>query len=201
MWEQRTEALEPNRIHKVSILCNGSPLRYSEILDNWQRDADFRTFFNTLLADAPFPAYFWETPSITQETVDQGLEFVLVASPELAGVRSDPSAFQSHFESAHVEDGIVAFPNLGKDAFLIVPCPRGPLSAYPHIAQFVRHAPEPQRHALWRSVGRALECRLHEMPIWLSTAGQGVYWIHLRLDSFPKYYSYRPYRVQGFLTA
>jgi hypothetical protein len=31
---------------------------------------------------------------------------------------------------------------------------------------------------------------------WISTSGLGVPWVHVRLDSYPKYYQYRPY-AQG----
>jgi Family of unknown function (DUF6940) len=33
-------------------------------------------------------------------------------------------------------------------------------------------------------------------PVWLSPAGAGVSWLHLRLDDQPKYYGYAPYRQQ-----
>ena len=31
------------------------------------------------------------------------------------------------------------------------------------------------------------------MPTWLSTAGMGVSWLHVRLDSQPKYYGFAAY--------
>lgn len=192
MWKTHIEQVDAGRTRKISILGDGKPLLYSDIVDKWQHDEGFRTFFLSLLADTPFPAYFWETPPVTAGTVGQRFEFVLVDSPLLANIYPDPSAFECYFES-NADDGIVTFPNLGGDALLVAPCPLGPLSVYPHIAAFVRGAPESQKHALWRCVGAALAQRLHERPIWLSTAGQGVSWVHVRLDSRPKYYSYRPY--------
>ena len=30
-------------------------------------------------------------------------------------------------------------------------------------------------------------------PVWMSTSGAGVSWLHIRLDSRPKYYQYRPF--------
>jgi len=33
------------------------------------------------------------------------------------------------------------------------------------------------------------------VPTWLSTAGGGVAWLHVRLDTRPKYYRYNPYRA------
>ena len=44
-----------------------------------------------------------------------------------------------------------------------------------------------------------LQAALSEKPLWLSTAGGGVAWLHLRIDSRPKYYSHRPYRDPGYL--
>ena len=32
------------------------------------------------------------------------------------------------------------------------------------------------------------------VPVWVSTAGAGVSWLHVRLDDRPKYYGYQPYR-------
>ncbi len=91
---------------------------------------------------------------------------------------------------------MLAFANLGKDAVLIVPRPLGPASVYGHLAAFVRKARDTQRHELWRVVGAETEARLGDSPVWLSTAGMGVSWLHVRLDSRPKYYGHAPYTRQ-----
>ena len=36
--------------------------------------------------------------------------------------------------------------------------------------------------------------RVGARPVWLSTAGAGVSWLHVRLDDRPKYYGCGPYR-------
>jgi hypothetical protein len=77
---------------------------------------------------------------------------------------------------------------------MVVPCPVAGASAYGHLAAFVRLAPEAQQHALWRSVGEAMARRIGVKPVWLSTAGAGVPWRHVRLGDRPKYYSFEPYR-------
>lgn len=197
MWKSRIELLNADRIQKVSILSRANLILYSEVIQLWQHSEAFRAFFISLLADAPFSAFFWETPALTKATVNQVFEFVLVDSPQLAFVRADSSAFADRFSAAGENESIVTFPNLRKDALLVVPRPQASTSTYRHIAAFVREAPEPQKHALWQSVGLALEQRLDEHPLWLSTSGLGVYWLHVRLDSRPKYYSYDPYRVPG----
>jgi len=83
---------------------------------------------------------------------------------------------------------------LSGDATLVVPCPRGQLSAYAQLSTFAREAPVDQQHQLWALVGAALLRRLGAQPVWLSTSGLGVYWLHIRLDSAPKYYTHEPYR-------
>ncbi len=184
--------MSDGRILKIAIDLESSPVSYAEVLRRWQQDDDFRSWFIDLLADSPFSEFRWETPPITTATVNRPFEFVLLDSPGL--VRNpDAAAFAEYFTDG-ILGGVVEFSNLGKDAILVVPCPNGPPSAYGHLAAFVRQAPAPQKHALWRFVGSAMQRRLSAKPVWLSTAGAGVSWLHVRLDDRPKYYGYRPYR-------
>jgi hypothetical protein len=192
MWTARSEQLARGRLLKVAIEQDAAPVSYAEVLRRWQDDADFRTWFNGLLADAPFAAFRWETPPLTTATVNRPFEFVLLDSPGLERP-PDADAFAEHFGGA-APAGVVAFANLGKDAILVVPYPGDAPTAYGHLAAFVRQAPEPQRHALWQAVGAAVRRRLGARPVWLSTAGAGVAWLHVRLDDRPKYYGHAPYR-------
>jgi hypothetical protein len=195
MWESRVEILEDDEVRRVVVLSDGKRVSCLDLLQHWQHDLSFRKYFESLLSEAPFPAFFWETPAVTEATLGQPFEFVLVNSPDLARVRADPSAFESQFASRDASRGVVSFSNLGGDATLVVPCPIAPLSAYGHLAAFVREAPEAQRHALWQTVGSTLERSVGTHPTWLSTSGLGVSWIHVRLDSHPKYYQHDPYRA------
>ena len=195
MWESKIEILNPGLVQKLAILLEGERLLYSEVVGLWQRDAAFCEFFSWLLSEAPFAAYFFETPPVTSETADRPFEFVLVGSDQLARLRPDSSAFESQFASRGDGDDVVTFSNLGGDATLIAPCPAAPALAYSHLAAFSREAPEAQRIAFWRAVGAALENRIGARRTWLSTSGLGVSWLHVRLDSRPKYYQYRPYKV------
>jgi hypothetical protein len=147
------------------ILEDGAPL-------------SFRCFFELLAADATF---------------DKGAEFVLIEAPMLANFAPEPAPFAGQFERAQEEE-IVVFPNLGGDAVLVVPSPRGPDENYPHLAAFLRRGDKDQVRDLWRRTAQEMLRSVGERPIWLSTAGGGVAWLHMRLDSRPKYYSYAPYR-------
>ena len=192
MWTSLSEQLANGRGHRVTVHQGGLPLPYTEVVHRWLTDAAFRSWFISLLADCPFSAFRWETPPITQATAKRAFEFVLLDSPGLAR-NPDAQAFAEHFRGA-AAGGVVEFANLGKDAIMVAPCPSGPLSAYGHLAAFVRQAPESQKHALWQLVGAAMQRRLSAKPVWLSTAGAGVSWLHVRLDDRPKYYGYAPYR-------
>lgn len=175
------------------VLRRGSDAAsYSEVVEAWQTDAEFRSWFNALLAGLSFKAFRWETPPVSAPTASRPFEFVVLDSPGLAR-RPDPDAFVEHFHSQpHSE--VLVFPNLGGDAILVVPCPVAPASAYGHLAAFVREAPERQQDALWQAVGDAMARRMSAKPVWLSTAGAGVSWLHVRLDDRPKYYGFARYR-------
>jgi hypothetical protein len=165
---------------------------YIDVIDGWCRDPEFRSWFSSVLAGASFQAFRWETPAVDVTTATRPFEFVLLDSPQLAR-RPDPGAFQDQFERTPNAD-VLEFPNLGGDAIMVVPRPIGPRATYGHLAAFVRDAPEAQRGALWRVVGEAMRRRLSRTPVWLSTAGAGVSWLHVRLDDRPKYYGFAPFR-------
>jgi len=192
MWTSREERLTAPRGLRCSIERDATPASFADVLVAWQDDASFRALFNDLLAAVSFEVFRWETPPVTAATLTRAFEFVLLDCPELAR-RPEPQAFAEHFERAP-DSSVVTFANLGGDAILIAPRLEAAPSAYGHLAAFVREAPEAQRHALWTSVGVAMTRRVGPRPVWLSTAGDGVSWLHVRLDDRPKYYWFDAYR-------
>ena len=82
---------------------------------------------------------------------------------------------------------------------LVAPCPipaRIAASAiYGHLASFVRDAPASQIGEFWRCVACTFGRTVSQTPLWISTSGLGVIWLHVRLDSYPKYYTHAPYRT------
>jgi hypothetical protein len=194
MWTARSEELPDTVGRRFNIDIGSRPATVAEVLQAWQDDEDFCTFFSAILADSPFAAFRWETPSLSADSAPRPFECVLLDDPGLAR-SSDPAPFAEHFR--HLQGDVVSFANLGGDAILVVPRPLVDPSAYGHLAAFVRLAPEHQRRALWRLVGESMRKRLSKRPVWLSTAGAGVPWLHVRLDDRPKYYGHRPYRLSS----
>lgn len=64
---------------------------------------------------------------------------------------------------------------------------------YSGLAEFFREAPVDRQRALWKVLAREIRLQLSEKPVWVSVAGGGIAWLHVRLDRVPKYYRYLPY--------
>ena len=93
----------------------------------------------------------------------------------------------------------MSFPNLGNDAILVVPCHSlDLLDVYTHLANFIRMGREEQIRSFLLETSRQMKQRLAKKKgkkVYLSTCGLGIFWLHMRLDSAPKYYTYRPYKI------
>jgi hypothetical protein len=125
--------------------------------------------------------------------------FVLLPAPRLATVSPDSSPFEEQFSKRVADETVATFYNLGKDALLVSPAAvASDLTYYTHLQSFARYAPREQVQELWIRVAQAVVRRLSELrpdqKLWLSTSGLGVYWLHIRLDTVPKYYNWMPYK-------
>jgi hypothetical protein len=167
------------------------------VIEALQADRGFRSFFTGWLSELPFQAYCWETPPLVNDILERPFECAVTESPALSRVQADIRAFAAQFESAPPGAAALSFRNLGGDARLVVPCPCESRE-YAHLAAFCRTAPSAQADAFWTQVGEQVRRRLDDQPFWLSTAGLGVYWLHVRLDQRPKYYRHAPYAAAGF---
>ena len=107
-------------------------------------------------------------------------------------IQSDEYSFQKYFKK---NEAVVSFQNLGKDAHLVVPTPMGDTTHYSHLANFIRNASNNQIVSFWKKVAATYEKEIGTKTKWLSTSGLGVYWLHVRVDSRPKYYQFGEYRT------
>jgi hypothetical protein len=194
MLESNLEFSEKGNLCKVTLFQNNENLTFTEVIEKWQDNVEFRQFYISLIANLPFEAIYWESPAINIDTRGRKYEFVAVESKQLARVEPDSTAFIEHFNSATTDKRIIAFENLSGDAKLVVPYPICSVDSYTHLAKFLREAPDYQCHAFFQIVGKEVSNRLNHNPLWLNTSGLGVSWLHARLDSYPKYYTYSPYK-------
>jgi hypothetical protein len=189
VWQVATEKQAGVILQRY--LAEGTPLSWRQVLALWISDPEFCDFFSATLAAVPYRAFCWETAGLSTADMDTVAEVALIDNPSL-DVPAEQRDFQDYFRTA---EQVVVFANLGGDASLVVPCPRYRSANYSHLVAFLRTAPAIQQRALWAAVGAAVVERVSPVPLWLNTAGGGVDWLHVRLDSRPKYYRYPPFTV------
>lgn len=191
-WSSAREPVLAGQGVRHQVQQAGTDLSFEQALDLLAHSAGFRDFLSRTLVECDYPALRWETPPVTQRTLGRGFEFVLINDPPLAR-RPEPTVFSGHFDGLAGDVLVVAVPNLGRTARLIVPRACGSAAACVHLKAFLQGAPAAQVHALWRCVSTTARQEISERRLWLSTAGGGVAWLHVRLDRMPKYYVYGPY--------
>lgn len=191
MWTVTRDQPGPVSTLRLRLFGGDECLSHAGFLRSLVKEVSFRELFLEEMQAAPFVAFRWETPPLTTGNIDQPFECLLHNSPDL-NVRADPTEFRPYFQPG---EDVVSFENLGGDALLVVPCPISSSANYSHIGAFHRTAPRSQRHAFWITVAQSVLARVNSRPLWLSTAGGGVDWLHARLDSRPKYYRYLPWRT------
>ena len=171
------------------------------------------TILSNIIASSPYPSILFETPGTSLQTSSSDqFEFALINEPALqrfAESSPDRYAFNEHFETCLQKSNgvdkktVCSFANLGGDASLVSPLPQPNVKDeyYSHLAIFVRNAPKEQISEFWREAATThldvLKQRRRDnntKTTWFSTNGMGVSWLHLRIDSWPKYYSYTPFK-------
>ena len=187
MWHVCSTELSETKT-RYQLRYDRKPVAVMDVLEAMVSSPEFRLFFNSVLAESVWAAYRWETPPVSDSSISSPFEFVLINSEELERP-PDRTSFRDHFG----DQPVAVFPNLAGDAQLVVPCAIDDHCSYAHLAAFARTAPPEQIHRLWQAVGATMLTRLAEQPLWLSTAGMGIAWLHVRLDSRPKYYAHLEY--------
>ncbi len=177
---------------RFRVTENDELLSDEQLLERLSDREDFHTFYNRFLAESPFPAFFWECKPISLNQPDAIHECTLVSSITLDGVAAEQGAFREYFDQ---NKQVVAFDNLGGDARLVAPCPSGDYGKYAHIGRFVREAEAQQVSEFWKVTAQEMLQQSPNEPRWLSTSGLGVYWLHARIDRYPKYYQTESYKV------
>jgi hypothetical protein len=181
-----TWRIEPSGDDTFAVRASGGPVSRAAFFVALAKDRSLRVALTETLRASPYAALAWETPPLSSATAERDAAFAIVDSPALARVEADPAPFADALAGC---DRIATFPNLGGDAVLVVPSPRAAPAAT-HLAAFVRTAPADVVDDLWTAVGHAVAARraAKPQPVWVSTAGLGVHWLHVRLDDRPKYY-------------
>jgi hypothetical protein len=164
------------------------------VLDALQTKPTAGEWFAACLKALPWRAIYWECPALTPASLDDPFECVALEAPSLMDLPAEPEAFRAHLDAAPPGSLVAVFPNLSGDAVLVVP-KENDGRGYPHLAAFLRAAPQAQIAAFFSALASQALSLCQEGPAWVSTAGDGVAWLHGRVDMRPKYYRYAPYRA------
>ena len=178
---------------RYSFSSGTSELTYGQALELLRSQPAFREFISGVIKSSDCVALRWETPPITRSTIARAFEFVLVSAPYL-DTDPEPTVFAAYFQREPASAVVSVVPNLGRTAQLVVPRELVAPRVYAHFLSFLKQAPLPQVHALWQCVAETALLCVSDAPLWISTAGGGVSWLHVRIERTPKYYVYGPYR-------
>lgn len=174
----------------IKLKSNG--LTWKDVLHLWQNDDAWTTQFCETLSKVQYPDFFWEATPLKQgkQSLDLPFECVLLdARGQLVSKSADASQFGSYFTAC--SSGVTVFPNLRGDATLVVPCPSKDNDKHQTLSTFLRNGDRVQHLSVWKRVAEAIMSQLSKQPkspLWVITDGSGVPWLHVRLDSTPKYF-------------
>lgn len=198
---------------KYKVLYNGKNMSFKQTMELFVKmDVKFIELLNAVLT--VHEAVFWECIPVDFNsfgTLD--FEFVVLPSKELSHRTVDMKPFREKFENLITSEeqlgAIISFSSLNGDSLLVVPSP--PISVehfnnnndryqmMTHLASYLRESSFDHVCSFLRTVGERFTERLTTgvdsgSKLWLSTSGLGVSWLHVRIDTIPKYYNYLPYR-------
>jgi hypothetical protein len=195
-WTQKILGKQDQGL-RLGILEGEKRLSYQEVFQGWASDEAFALFYASILKQSGFSGFFWEHPALISEYLDQPYEFILLETDGFQDRKLNQQAFAEHL---HPDTPVASFFNLGKNAQLVAPSLQATPDTYKHFGNFIRHAPSDQIVALFQQVEKLMleEVRLGKR-IWLNTEGMGVIWLHIRLDTRPKYYKSQRYKQPELL--
>ena len=189
-------------VTRYTAYCGEAPLSIQGWTNTMANDPTASKDLTQIIRDSEYKAVFFEQKGCTFQNWDtKQFEFVLVDAPHLksfAEFRPDPQAFAEHLACSGSSSGC-AFNNLRGDARLIAPKALNDNHvAYSHLAAFCRQAPADQVAQVWQLAAQEYQQRVKNSleTVWFSTSGTGIAWLHFRLDSRPKYYQYKPFKVE-----
>lgn len=168
----------------------GSPLSWKNVLLLWQTQPSFAQQFGEFLVSCS-SSFCFETVPFSSDTQDVPFEFVVIPSTKLNPM-GERKHFLSYFKDSTTRT--IAFSNVGKDATLVVPVPGLETKkddGYAHLGAFLKKGSVEQIVDFWKCAAQTIQKVCQEngkKKVWVNTSGFGIPWLHLRIDSSPKYY-------------
>ncbi|ACH46891.1 unknown [Feldmannia species virus] len=128
---------------------------------------------------------FWETSRISADGSSTFKQKQVAASRDLPmSMVGDSSAFTKYL---YGQTSPVSFYNLNRTAVLVAPPDTG--KNFAHLGLFYKNSTTQERKQLWRKVAEEIMKKIRKgESVYVSTHGTNIPWLHIRLDTVPKYY-------------
>jgi len=216
--EEKTEIFEPKRPaalpetsdtfkHKrqsdgdafiLTFTRNKKPLTWKEFIsESKAKSLSLVLQIQEAISRPNLEKIYFNCPPLTSDDLDNPVEFAILDAPLRSS--TDVESFKDKFVGKSV---VTSFNNFNADSLMVCPIPEEgqDVDIYSSLAPFIRSAPIKQQIAFWARVAKDLDTLISERTVWMNTAGDNVSFLHLRLDSKPKYYHYEKYENINYYT-
>jgi hypothetical protein len=166
----------PVKKKKKVVPAAASAKTWTEVIKDWKKGENLPQIKSSV---------FWETSRIHSGGESEFIQKVKPATKHLPmKMRADSTAFRKYLDGATTP---VKFSNLDKSAVLVSPPDNG--KNFSHIATFYKNSTAQEKKDLWKKVAKAAEKEMKKgKDVFVSTHGTNVPWLHVRIESKPKYY-------------
>jgi hypothetical protein len=193
MWIYKEIKLNPESSKYAFFNEKEEPVSFADFFAGLSEYSRSRSIVLDALNSCLYLGMRWEFPAMTFNKLNDPCEFVLINCPALLRKPANSSAFKKYFKRGV---NVVSFPNLGGDSTLVV-CQINVKDEYAHLKSYLSQANEEQTHDFLKTISFEFLKKVNKSksPLWLNTAGLGVSWLHMRIDTRPKYYWHKPYKL------
>lgn len=130
--------------------------------------------------------FFWETSPFLDNASNYIEHFVINKS--LNKLKQNYTPFIEYINKSN-DKNVISFYNKSKDAILVIPIPRKNKN-FTTLKDFIDNASKTQQILFWKEVAKqTLKFFKKNKIVYVSTHGLGVHYLHVRIESTPKYYS------------
>jgi len=177
---------------------NGKPFTWKDFIKiTKEKDRGFISKLKEAILSTELKTIFFNCPPLTSSILEEKFEMAILEAPGLDGIRTDMYTFEKNLRN---KDLVASFENLGGDALMVCPVPLEGQNKqiYSSLGPFIHGAPMEQQIAFWGDVGSGLSELVNNRTCWLNTEGSGVHFLHMRIDSRPKYYHYLEFSNESY---
>ena len=137
-------------------------------------------------------SFFWETSPINNK-MNNEFDEKFIESDILNKMKQNYLSFEDKIKKTNNKN-VLSFYNLSKTSKLVIPYPKKG-KKFTTLKQFMDNASLKQQKLFWKKVVSSIKSMLKKYDkVWISTHGTGVPYLHVRIDTYPKYYLTKKFR-------